>query len=153
MTRISQASIRDQMLVLNLPNAVNPTVWQFDLARARTSGIDVVQNDKGQYQLRLKTADGEMHEIAVYAARDGAVAVLDLIHGTLAGAGASAQAPESASTNWQLAALTVLVFVLLCSFVLSLFPGTGDRAASVATDAPALGTPQSAEDVLRGRVP
>lgn len=162
------SAIRNETLVLTLPDAVNPVVWQFDLSSVRASAIEV-QAHEGLNLLRLKTPRGEVHDIAAYVDRDRAVAVLSIIHRTLAGDGASNTnsralvtsdtnaAPVSvgaAKGNWPLAVCAVIVLVL-CLYLGTLMrppPLPGPAPAATPT-AETIGVPQSADDVLRGRAP
>lgn len=151
------AAIRGDHLVLNLPDAVNPVVWQFDLSRARSSSIEAVPDAKG-YAIRLKTAEGQVHDIAIYGSRDRAVLVLATVHETLAGdRGGRYVAAESDSKtgNWRLAVAAFLVLVILMALLFWVFAGAGTHGrGSVANDAPIpSGVPMSAEDVLKGRAP
>lgn len=163
------SAIRNETLVLTLPDAVNPVVWQFDLSSVRASAIEV-QAHGGLNLLRLKTPRGEVHDIAAYVDRDRAVAVLSIIHRTLAGDVATSNAnspalvtseggavptfPGAPKGNWPLAVCAVIVLVLC------LYLGTFMRPPSLTGTAPVpapaaetIGVPQSADDVLRGRTP
>jgi hypothetical protein len=70
----ASASIVDGKLVLSLPDALSPVVWQMDLAQAKASALEVLHNEEtGQHSLSLKTPKGEKLEVAVFSERAHAV--------------------------------------------------------------------------------
>lgn len=159
---VPSAAIRNETLVLNLPDAVNPVVWQFDLSTVRASAIELNGGPDG-FILRLKTPRGETHDIAIYAQRDQAVSVLTVINQTLVGdtpkgakVTAATAAPEETSGNWPLAVCALLLLVVIFWGLGRLLPPpTASSVAeqTIATPSIKSGQPQSADDVLQGRVP
>lgn len=169
------AAIHNDTLVLTLPDAVNPVVWQFDLSSVRASALEVNNTDNG-FTLRLKTPRGETHDIAVYEDRNRAVDVLMAVHRTLAGDGSvrvesvavetmvsrtPANDSDYRAANWPLAACALLAFVTLYWIVASFlappqyFVKGASAPAAQMTQVPKsdVGKIQSADDVLKGRVP
>lgn len=71
----SSARVVDGKLILSFPEALNPIVWQMDLAQAKASALEVRESPKG-FSLILKTAKGESAEIAPFAAKEEAVSAL-----------------------------------------------------------------------------
>src|SRR5262245_57472164 len=71
----STAKVVDGKLILSCPEAINPVVWQMDLAQAKSSALEV-REVKGNFVLTLKTTKGESVEVAPFATREDAVAAL-----------------------------------------------------------------------------
>ncbi len=155
------AIIRGDHLVMNLPDAVNPVVWQFDVARVQAASIEVRANDQHQYVLRLKSVDGSTQDIATYGTRDAAVHVLSVIHGAFLpvqqGSGAVQENMRTQEVSglprrsWIVAGVAFVLFVLMVSV---LFRGASTtNTAPDSVSAPPVGVPLPADDVLRGRMP
>ncbi len=69
------AQIVGGKLILSLPNAINPVVWQMDLAQAQAAALEV--NEKGKkFILNFKKGDGESTEIAPFETKAEAVDAL-----------------------------------------------------------------------------
>lgn len=62
----SSAKVNAGTLVLSLPDAITPVVWRMDLSTAKSSAIEVRENEDGFYDLVLKTPKADAHNIAVY---------------------------------------------------------------------------------------
>ena len=62
----SSAKVAGGTLVLSLPDALTPVVWRMDLGTAKTSAIEVRENEDGHYDLVLKTPKADAHKIATY---------------------------------------------------------------------------------------
>jgi len=70
------ADIVDGKLVLSLPNAITPVVWQMDINRASSSAIEVIEKkNKGGFTLNFKTNDSNT-EIATFENRNDAMDAL-----------------------------------------------------------------------------
>lgn len=70
----SSASVVDGKLILSLPDADIPVVWQMDLEQAKSSALEVREDkERGLYALVLKTQKGEAVEIAAYSSKETAV--------------------------------------------------------------------------------
>jgi len=67
----ASARVVDGKLILSLPDAHKPIVWQMDLGQAKASALEVRDNaDKTEYALILKTPRGESIEVATFAERE-----------------------------------------------------------------------------------
>ncbi len=75
----SSAKIVAGTLVLSLPDALSPVVWRMDLGTAKSSAIEVRENETGQYDLILKTPKADTHIIAVYTFKIKATRALMVI--------------------------------------------------------------------------
>lgn len=75
--RTSSISIVDGKLILSLPNAESPVVWQMDLRTAQSSAFTIEENKKNNaYALNIKHQDGNIEEIALFNKKDTAVDIL-----------------------------------------------------------------------------
>lgn len=78
------ATVVDGKLILSLPEAIDPVVWQMDLTGAKASALEVRSNDeKGLYTLTLKTPKGETVEVATFSDRAQSVEGLMAASGAL----------------------------------------------------------------------
>ena len=76
-TTQSNASIVDGKLILSLPNAQMPVVWQMDLNAAKSASFTVKEDKKKKvFNLVLKKDDGSTDEIAPFEDKQSAVDVL-----------------------------------------------------------------------------
>ncbi len=92
----ASANVVDGKLVLSLPDALSPVVWQMDLAQAKASALEVVHNEEtGQHTLSLKTPKGEKIEVAVFDQRSHAVEGLMAASGALENAHGHIRAADS----------------------------------------------------------
>ncbi|MGB1076829.1 MAG: hypothetical protein ACPG05_00845 [Bdellovibrionales bacterium] len=62
----ASAKVTAGTLVLSLPDAVTPVVWRMDMGTAKSSAIEVRENEDGHYDLMLKTPKADAHKIATY---------------------------------------------------------------------------------------
>lgn len=91
-------TIVDGKIILSLPEACEPVVWQMDLERAQSAAFTVKEKKKEKrFALVLKSDDGEAEDIAEFDDKKSAVAVLmetssvmQNAHGLIKGAGATA---------------------------------------------------------------
>lgn len=89
----TSAKVVDGKLILSLPDALTPVVWQMDLAHAKASALEVLHNEAmSAYTLTLKTPKGETIEVAAFDERENAVeglmaasAALENAHGLIRG--------------------------------------------------------------------
>lgn len=72
----ASAKIVDGMLILSLLDAVQPVVWQMELGQAKSSAIEIRNNQDGTHTLYLKTPRNDIQEIAQYASKNNAVKAL-----------------------------------------------------------------------------
>lgn len=77
------AKIVDGILILTLPDAIRPVVWQMELGQAKTSAMEVRDNPDGTFVLMLKTGRQDVQEVATYATQDQAVRALIAVSKTL----------------------------------------------------------------------
>lgn len=73
---ISTAKVVDGILILSLPDAVSPVVWQMELGQSKSSALEIRNTDNGQFILTLKTPRQDVLDIATYANRDSAIKAL-----------------------------------------------------------------------------
>jgi len=70
----ASARVVDGKLILSLPDASTPVVWQMDLTQTKASALEVRHNqDKTVFTLTLKTPKGETLDIAPFDSREFAV--------------------------------------------------------------------------------
>ena len=176
----STAAVVDGKLMLSLPDAYTPVVWQMDLQEASSSALEV-KKDEGsdRFVLCLKKEGGDVTEIASYEERENAVKALLAISGSLQNAHGKirtvqniSSAPAQAMPIGQMpvmnganqnesggkagAILAVLMVVILVVAVVSL--GRTDEngvtsSTSQETSRPSssTGLPMSADDFLSSR--
>lgn len=176
----SSAKVVDGNLILSLPDAINPIVWRMELGSVKASALEVKpQSADGSFMLSLKTAKGEVHEIAPFQTREQAVRALMRVSSALQGAhgkmapvavfpaATPATTPQNVANDktggsaikWLLTLGGVLIVIFLFAYLSSIAPrGTGEGLSGDATatnsttgepDAQS-GMPQSADQVLRG---
>lgn len=73
---ISTAKVIDGILVLSLPDAINPVVWQMELGQSKSSALEVRPQADSTFMLTLKTPRQDVLDIAVYAERSLAIKAL-----------------------------------------------------------------------------
>lgn len=83
---IPSAKIVDGILVITLPDAIRPVVWQLELGLSKSSAMEVRDLNDGTFILMLKTPRQDVQEIAPYATREQAVRALLTISAALEGA-------------------------------------------------------------------
>ncbi len=73
----SSVKIVDGKLILSLPTAQTPVVWQMDIEKAQSAAFTVQENKKAKnFALILKTQDGTLDEIAPFDDKESAVEIL-----------------------------------------------------------------------------
>lgn len=175
----ASANVVDGKLILSLPDALSPVVWQMDLTQAKASALEVLHNeDKEQHSLNLKNPKGETIEIAVFEERNHAVEGLMAASGALENAqgqirpggtntnGATnttprvqtKNAPQNIRGKWIGAILALVVLFILFTIWSSIVPrpiGTSTSGTastgSVSNPQESSGVPVSADDFLRGQ--
>lgn len=80
------AKIVDGILIITLPDAIRPVVWQLELGLSKSSAMEVREQEDGTFLLMLKTPRQDVQEIAPYATRDLAVRALMAVSKALEGA-------------------------------------------------------------------
>lgn len=69
------AKVIDGTLILTLPDAIKPVVWQMQLGQTKSSALEV-REQGDTWMLILKTPRADVMEIAPFATRDAAVKAL-----------------------------------------------------------------------------
>lgn len=73
----SAVKIVDGKLIMSLPDAQNPVVWQMDLEQAQSAAFTVEEDKKNKsFAFSLKKSSGDIEVIASYQDKNDAVAVL-----------------------------------------------------------------------------
>jgi hypothetical protein len=159
----SSAKVVDGSLILSLPDAINPVVWRMELGNVKASALEVLTVNDNVFQLSLKTAKGEVHEIAPFDTRDKAVqalmnvsSALQNAHGKMTPVSSTTtqtapvhQTAEGSSSVWKW--LLSIVGILFAIYILSLlFVGAPSTPSSSAAGAVESGIPMSADQYLRG---
>jgi hypothetical protein len=93
------ARVVDGTLVLSLPDALTPIVWRLDLGQTKASALEVRVHDNGNHVLVLRTPKGEIHEIAPYETRAGAVQALMAVSQALESGHGQMRAATPAGAN------------------------------------------------------
>lgn len=72
------AKVVEGILILTLPDAVYPVVWQMEIGQSKSSALEVRPDTgaEGHFLLMLKTARQDVLEIAKYETREAAVRAL-----------------------------------------------------------------------------
>ncbi|MCB1783560.1 MAG: hypothetical protein KDI13_06145 [Alphaproteobacteria bacterium] len=86
-TTQSIANVVDGKLILSLPEAATPVIWQMDLEQAQSCALEVKEDKKSkQFILALKNTDGGITEIAPFETKEAAVSALMATSAALQGA-------------------------------------------------------------------
>ncbi len=73
----NSAKIVGEKIILSLPNATNPVVWQMDLNAAQSASFTIQEDKKKKtFNLVLKKDDGVTEDIAPFDTKEIAVSVL-----------------------------------------------------------------------------
>ncbi|MGH1404600.1 MAG: hypothetical protein ACRBDL_10185 [Alphaproteobacteria bacterium] len=176
----SSISIVDGKLILSLPNATSPVVWQMDLGAAQSSSFTINEDKKKkQFALISKNQDGNAEDIATFSDKDTAISVLmetasalQNAHGqiksepiatitpaNMAAQGILAGAPANDTKNDKLGALLAvgLIIVLFAIWAISATKSSSlEELSSAPSSTPAqnsdaTGVPVSADDFLNNR--
>jgi len=176
----AQAHVVDGKLVLSLPGAQTPTVWQMDLKSIKASALEVQEtitkggkgeDDKASYTLVLKKSASDKQDVAVFAAKDDALDALMVASKAMAGAhgqisGAASEGGNAAPSprkkrGWLVPVIVIGVIILLLALLMGSMPKPANMmqqsayapgAGSTPSSAgQSAGVPVSADDFLRGR--
>ena len=169
---VPSAKIVDGILVLTLPDALRPVVWQMELGQTKTSAVEVREQNDGSFILMLKTARQDVQEIAPYASRELAVrALLTLSKAMEAGQGRLRSANNNLNPNhlpalipqteegrskvgrMVIGLIVILGLIFLFTRMTPPAPTTSfsQDSAPVAAAPAKIGEPQSAEDYLNAQ--
>lgn len=174
---VPNAKVVDGVLILSLPDALTPVVWQMELGQSRSSALEVREQENSRFVLTLKTPRQDVQDIATYSKRDLAVKALMIISQALEKAQGQIK-PVSSETGrnlvtvrqqetssnvnfWKnfifkvLKVCAVLGGVALVLFILSLiifaFISPSGDTASISQNSNLENVPVSADDFLEGR--
>lgn len=93
------AKIVDGVLILTLPDAIRPVVWQMELGQTKSSGMEVRELNDGTFVLTLKTPRQDVQDIAPYATREQAIKALLAVSRALETSTRLRPASEGATSN------------------------------------------------------
>ncbi|MEM7650969.1 MAG: hypothetical protein AAF204_02660 [Pseudomonadota bacterium] len=167
----ASARVVDGKMILSMPDALAPVVWQMDLSEVKASALELRHDEKTErFVLVLKTPRGEKNEIAGFDKRTHALealmaasAALENAHGSISNASHGGQIPSSPAQNaktkrgkWMSALLGIVILFILLVLWSSIMPnsvntgtgGTTSTALSAGGSAPQSGMPLSADDFL-----
>lgn len=96
---VSTAKVIDGILILSLPDAVSPVVWQMELGQSKSSAIEIRDAENSQFVLTLKTPRQDVIDIATYASRDAALKALMVTSSALEKARGQLKAPPTGTPN------------------------------------------------------
>tara|TARA_R110002095_G_scaffold75556_5_gene64502 strand:- start:625 stop:1182 length:558 start_codon:yes stop_codon:yes gene_type:complete len=175
-TLTSTIKIVDSKLILSLPTAQMPVVWQMDLDKAQSAAFTIKENKGDKNFSLVLTQDGNMNDIAFFDDKESALeilmetsSVLQNAHGQIKPVAAAsntnvAAADQAASSKDGgsdklgafLAVTLVIVLVLIWSVsssVPSKMSGSSALESMAASAEPrqSSGVPVSAEDFLNNR--
>ena len=169
-SRPSSARVVDGKLILSLPEALNPVVWQMDLGQVKVSALEVREGKSGDntFSLVLKTPRGDDIDIAPFAGRDEAVSALMAVSGALENAQGKIRPAEAGSVvaikpkksfsfkkavGVVVALIVVLVLINIWGSMAPRMVSSGPAAPASAPASPAdtAGVPLSADEFLQGR--
>lgn len=170
----ASARVVDGKLILSLPDALAPVVWQMDLGEAKASALEVKHDeDNARFVLVLKTPRGEKVEVAAFDKRSDALEGLMAASHALENASGHIQAATTAAKTgeaiaptqtkqqkkgrWMSALLAVVILFVLLMIWSSTVPrivstGSVEQTANFGAPPPSSsGVPVSADDFLRGQ--
>lgn len=171
----STVKVVDGKLIMSLPNAQTPVVWQMGLDQAQSAAFTVEEDKKTKtFSLVLKLQDGETQNIAPFEDKQTAIDILmetssalQNAHGkiqpvTIAQAtnNTTAYAPQQDTQNNKLGAILAVLLIILLVGVWLLSASNSiqlkDERLSTSVTSPedaksAAGVPVSADDFLSNR--
>ncbi len=165
----STAKVIDGVLILSLPDAVTPVVWQMELGQSKSSALEIRTTSDNQFLLVLKTPRADALDIATYANRAQAIKALLVVsqamekaQGQLKAAAAPHSYPVPVVTAREpVAAINfikkllrfsamIIVAIILCAVLLfgvgKLFLGSSSPQTSATSNSPI-----SADEFLESR--
>ncbi len=96
----SNINIVDSKLILSLPNAQMPVVWQMDLKNAQSTAFTVKENKKDKnFSLVSKSENDNSNEIAIFDDKQSAVDTLMELSNTLQNAHGKINPINTANNN------------------------------------------------------
>ncbi len=96
----ASAKVVDGKLILSFPDAATPVVWTMDVAKAKASAMEVLpKGDSGEHTLTLKSAAGEVIEVATFPSKDDALEGLMITADALENAQGAIRGSNAAVAN------------------------------------------------------
>lgn len=173
----SSVKIVDGKLILSLPTAQTPVVWQMDLENAQSAAFTIQEDKKNKnFTLVLKAQDGSIDEIAPFDDKESAVEilmetsnVLQNAHGQIKSGSTTASntnvAPSQSQNNTEggsdklgaflafaLVAVLILIWTMSSSTPSKISDAVGTSATAGSVEPrQSSGVPVSADDFLSNR--
>ncbi len=156
----SRASIVDGKLILSLPTAISPVVWQMDLNSAKASALEIEIQDTN-FALILKNTNEKTTVIASFTDKKAAINSLMVTAKALENASGKIANPTSTTTTSAksslfkkiLMGLGVIALLLITLNIISALSGLSTKTSqqNSLSEEPTSGVPMSADDFLKGR--
>ena len=171
----SNITIVDGKLILSLPDAQMPVVWQMDLGKAQSS-VFTIQEDKKKknFTLVLKNSDDQISEIASFESKQDAVdilmetsSVIQSAHGQIKpnaanNNGQAAPTPKGSKKNDKTSAALALALIFILGLIWTVSASRkldpSARTTTASSTSPSdvnaresSGVPVSADDFLNNR--
>lgn len=173
----ASAQVVDGKLILSLPGAITPILWQMDMGETKASALTVTPSSaSGEHAtLSLKMPRGESAPIAEFPSKQEAVEALNVVaralesaHGRIRPASPAANEYENRPViayrdkrngwKWGLGVAAVAILIAIAVVWGSLLPGGGGSQQFESAYAPpadttareTAGVPVSADDYLNG---
>ena len=97
---ITTADVVDGVLILSMPEAVSPAVWQYDVSSSKDMTFQIEENGPDAFSFVALGVDADKKEIAVFADKETALAALMATSNALRGAhGKIKPVSEAVSAN------------------------------------------------------
>lgn len=170
-TNSSTATVVDGKLILSLPDAASPVIWQMDMEQAQSCALEIKEDKKNkQFILSIKDAEGKITEIAPYEEKQSAISALMAASHALQNAHGKIRSDRNSTTviqtandassspkNGKLGPILglILILALLVLWTVSLSfkgkPADISSSETVSNGAPQSGVAMSADDFLNSR--
>ncbi len=95
----SSARVVDGILILSLPDAVHPVVWQMELGQSKASALEVRDVSEDLFSLVLKTPRQDVIEVAQFREKSHALHVLFELSKAMEKAKGQMRSPLPANEN------------------------------------------------------
>ncbi len=169
--KASPVKIVDSKLILSLPDAKDPVVWQMSLEQAQASAFTVKEDKKAKlYNLVFKMQGEEEEIIAPFTQRQDAVDVLmhasealQSAQGKITGKAGVAAVGQKSEKGDKMGAVLAVILIILLFFTWTIFSSAPSRLAGMdriedgnyrsetRTPRDSTGVPVSADDFLSNR--
>jgi hypothetical protein len=95
----SSARVVDGILILSLPDAIHPVVWQMELGQSKASALEVRDTGEDLFTLVLKTPRQDVIEVAQFREKSHALHVLFELSKAMEKAKGQIRSPIAANEN------------------------------------------------------